>query len=116
MTEQEAIAAAWNTCAKLCYRLAAAGISASTVRDVPPIEVEVMRQMFGNMRRANAAAFAEVICEYAQNAAFGIAEVVGLQAEIEAERAELSTPPPRPEDEPTQPGVVLIPPEAKGEP
>lgn len=106
MTEQEAVAAAWNTCAKLCYRLAAAGISASTVRDVPPIEVEVMRHMFGNMRRANAAAFAEVICEYAQNAAFGIAEVVGLQAEIEAERAELSTPPPRPEDEPTNPNYV----------
>lgn len=112
MTEQEAVAEAWNTCAKLCYRLAASGISASKVRDVPPSEVEVMRQMFGNLRRANAAAFAEVVCEFAQNAAFGIAEVVGLQAEIETERAEMSSPPVRPEDEVTNPNYVM-PEEAK---
>lgn len=112
MTEQEAVAEAWNTCAKLCYRLAASGISASKVRDVPLVEVEVMRQMFDNLKKANGPAFTEVVCEYAQHAAFGIAEVVGLQAEVETARAEMSTPPVRPEDEVTNPNYVM-PEEAK---
>lgn len=78
---------AWNEAAKLCNWAAAAGYSASKVRDVPPGRVDLMRKMFDNLRKADGPAFAEVVCEYAQHAANGIAEVVGLRAEMETERA-----------------------------
>lgn len=107
---------AWNAAAKLAYRMAASGISASKVRDVPEGVVTVMREMFANLRKANGPAFNEVVCEFAQHAAFGIADVIGLQAEIEAERAELSSPPVLPEDEPTQPGFIPPPELLKGKP
>jgi hypothetical protein len=104
---------AWNEASKLANWAAAAGYSASKVRDVPPERVDLMRRMFDNLRKADHAAFNEVVCEYAQHAANGIAEVVGLRAELEAERASR----PAIDDDPTPVApAVPPPPEAKGEP
>ncbi len=104
--------AAWNEAAKLCNWAAAAGYSASKVRDVPTERVDLMQRMFDNLQRADSPAFNEVICRYAQHAANGIAEVVGLRAEVEAARANMAD-----DDDPT-PVVPAVPPppEAKGEP
>lgn len=72
-----------------------------------------MRGMFSALRRADPEAFTEVICtDWAQHAANGIAEVVGLRAEVETARANR----PLGDEESTRPGQVFIPPEAKGEP
>jgi hypothetical protein len=103
--------AAWNEAAKLCNWAAAAGYSASRVRDVPSERVDLMERMFDNLRKADGPAFNEVICKYAQHAANGIAEVVGLRAEVEEARASR----PVDDDDPT-PVVPAVPPppEAKG--
>lgn len=104
---------AWNEAAKLCVWAASAGYSASKVRDVPPERVDLMRRMLNNLRAADASAFNEVVCEYAQHAANGIAEVIGLRAEVETARAQRQ---PLTDDDPTDPVRIIPPPEAKGEP
>lgn len=103
---------AWEQAAKLCNWAAAAGYSASRVRDVPAARVDLMERMFDNLRKADGPAFNEVICKYAQHAANGIAEVVGLRAEMETMRAN------RMDDDDPTPVMPAAPPppEAKGEP
>jgi hypothetical protein len=99
--------------AKLANWAAAAGYSASKTRDVPIERVELYRKFFDTLRRADGPAFNEVVCEYAQHAANGVAEVVTLRAEMEAERANRMLD----DDDPTPVApAVPPPPEAKGEP
>lgn len=89
---------AFSAAAKLARRMADIGYSASRVRDVPEERLRLMRHMLALLRRDDAEAFNEAICtDYAQHAANGIAEIVELQAEVEAERANR----PIEDDEPT---------------
>lgn len=104
---------AWTAAADLAARCAAVGASASKVRDVPARDVRIMREFFDLLKRASPAAFNECICEHAQHAANGIAEIVGLQAEVEVARANR----PVDDDDPTPVmPATPPPPEAKGEP
>ena len=103
---------AWNEAAKLAAWAAAAGYSASKVRDVPPERVDLMKRMLDAVKKADPLAFNEVICtEHAQHAANGIAEVVGLRAEVETARANRQ---PLTDDDPTDPVRIIPPPEARG--
>lgn len=99
---------AWTAAAELAARCA--GIGASVDRDVSIERIETMRSMFRFLRKADPEAFADAICDHARHAADAIAQIVGLQAEVEVERANRQVR----EDDPTHPTRIIPPPEAKG--
>lgn len=99
---------AWTAAAELAARVS--GIGASITREVSIERIETMRAMFRFLRKADPEAFSEAICDHARHAADAIAQIVGLQAEVEVERASRQVR----EDDPTHPFHIIVPPEAKG--